>query len=90
MITQLEVDKWIKPTSGPKVARIETADIAAEGAYDHWQPGRHLFLQVDADPAALPNWQFEWSMINKIKAAVSESRTLSCPYGTSESPLVTS
>src|SRR3954464_11043362 len=48
MITELAVDDWIKPASGPKVAHIETADIAAEGVYEHWKQGKHLFLQVDA------------------------------------------
>src|SRR4051812_1630707 len=43
MITELTVDDWIKPAAGPKVARIESADIAADGVYDHWPPGKHLF-----------------------------------------------
>lgn len=90
MITELAVDHWIKPASGPKVARIETADIAVNGVYDHWKPGQHLFLQVDTDPSALPNWQFERRTIEKIKAAVPQARALSCPYGTTESPLMTS
>ena len=34
MVTELAVDEWIKPASGPKVATIETPDIGAEGVYD--------------------------------------------------------
>jgi hypothetical protein len=40
-----------------------------------------LFLQVDVDPSALPNWQFGDRMIRKIKHAVPASRTIECPYG---------
>ena len=90
MITELAVDKWVKPAAGPKLARIETADIAANGVYDHWKPGRHLFLQVDADPTALPSWQFEPRTIKEIEAAVPDSQALDCPYGTTESPLSSS
>jgi hypothetical protein len=81
MVTELAVDEWIKPASGPKVATIETPDIAAEGVYEWWKPGTHLFLQVDVDPAALPNWQFRDPTIKKIKHAVPASRTVECPYG---------
>ena len=81
MVTELAVDDWIKPATGPKIATIETPDIAAEGVYERWQPGKHLFLQVDVDPAALPNWQFSERMIKKIKRAVAESHTIECPYG---------
>jgi hypothetical protein len=81
MVTELAVDEWIKPASGPKVATIETPDIAAEGVYEWWKPGTHLFLQVDVDPAALPNWQFRDRTIKKIKRAVPASRTIDCPYG---------
>jgi len=88
MITELNVDEWIKPPSGPKVARIETADIAAEGVYKHWPAGTHLFLQVDADPSALPNWQFDRRTIDRIKAAVPQSRQFDCPYGVTDLPLV--
>jgi len=90
MITELKVDEWIKPPTGPKVARIESADIAAEGVYKHWPVGKHLFLQIDADPAALPSWQFDRETIGRIKAAVQNARSLDCPYGTTDSPLVTS
>jgi hypothetical protein len=89
MITELAVDDWVKPASGPTVARIETTDIAEEGVYDHWKPGRHLFLHVDADPTTLPSWQFKPGLIKKIKAAVPASRALTCPYGTTDSPLMT-
>jgi hypothetical protein len=81
MVTEFAVRRWIKPASGPKLATIETADIAAEGAYERWEPGTHLFLQVDLDPAALPNWQFDNRESKKIERAVPESRTLECPYG---------
>jgi len=81
MVTELAVDRWIKPASGPKTASIETVDIAAEGVYERWEPGTHLFLQVDIDPAALPNWEFRDRMIRKIERALPESRTLECPYG---------
>jgi hypothetical protein len=81
MITELAVQHWVKPTSGPKTARIETVDIAAEGVYKRWQAGTHLFLQVDVDPSALPSWQFGERMIKRIKHAVPASRSLECPYG---------
>jgi hypothetical protein len=81
MVTELAVQQWIKPASGPKVATIETADIAAEGVYERWEPGTHLFLQVDLDPDALPSWQFSNRMISKLERAVPESRVLECPYG---------
>ena len=81
MLIELAVDRWVKPASGPKTATMETADIAAEGVYERWEPGTHLFLQVDLDPDALPNWQFEDRTIRKIERALPESRTLECPYG---------
>jgi hypothetical protein len=81
MVTELAVGEWVKPASGPKVATIETPDIAAEGVYERWEPGTRLFLQVDVDPAALPNGQFSDRMIKKIKRAVPASRTIECPYG---------
>jgi hypothetical protein len=81
MVTELAVSRWIKPTSGPKMATIETPDIAAEGVYQRWEPGMHLLLQVDVDPSALPNWQFGDRMIKKIKQAIPASRTIECPYG---------
>jgi hypothetical protein len=90
MITELNVDEWVKPSSGPRVARIESADIAAQGAYEHWRPGTHLFLQVGADPSALPNWQFNQQTIDRIKAAVPQSRSIDCPYGLTDVPLVRS
>jgi hypothetical protein len=81
MITELAVQEWVKPASGPKTARIETIDIAAEGVYNRWQPGTHLFLQVDVDPSALPSWQFDDRMIKRIKHAVPAAQTIVCPYG---------
>ena len=81
MVTELAVDQWVKPRSGPKVARIETPDISAEGVYERWEPGTHLLLQVDVDPSSLPNWQFGDRMFEKIKHAVPASRTIECPYG---------
>src|SRR3954465_14944015 len=81
MVTELAVDEWIKPASGPKVAKIETPDIAAEGVYERREPGTHLVLEVDVDPAALPNWEFRDPMVKKIKRAVPASRTIECPYG---------
>jgi hypothetical protein len=81
MVTELAVQDWVKPASGPKTARIETVDIAAEGVYERWRPGTHLLLQVDVDPSALPNWQFGDQMIRKIKRAVPASRAIECPYG---------
>jgi hypothetical protein len=81
MTTEVAVKDWVKPPSGPGIARIETVDIAAEGVYSRWQPGTHVFLQVDVDPSALPNWQFGDRMIKKIKHAVPASRTIACPYG---------
>lgn len=83
MVIELAVDRWIKPRSGPKTATIETADIAAEGVYERWEPGTHLFLQVDLDPDALPNWQFSERTIRQIDRALPESRALECPYGRS-------
>ena len=81
MITELAVQDWVKPMSGPRTARIETIDIAAEGVYNRWQPGTHLFLQVDVDPSALPSWQFDDRMIKRIEHAVPASHTVECPYG---------
>jgi hypothetical protein len=81
MVTEFAVDRWIKPATGPRTATIETADIAAEGVYERWEPGTHLFLQVDVDPDALPNWQVADRMIKKIERAVPASRTIECPYG---------
>jgi hypothetical protein len=81
MITELAVHEWVKPASGPKTARIETIDIAAERVYERWQPGTHLFLQVDLDPSALPSWQFDARTIKRIKHAVPASHTIECPYG---------
>jgi hypothetical protein len=80
MVTELAVDRWIKPASGPKTATIESADIAADGVYERWEPGSHL-LQVDVDPDALPNWQFRDRTIEKIERAVPASRTLEWSYG---------
>ena len=81
MVTELAVRDWIKPASGPRIARIETVDIASEGVYSRWRPGTHLFLQVDVDPSALPSWQFGDRMIAKIERALPASRPLECPYG---------
>jgi hypothetical protein len=81
IVTELEVEDWVKPVSGPRIARIETVDIAAEGVYTRWQPGTHLFLQVDVDPSALPSWDFGDGMIKKIAHAVPASHTIECPYG---------
>ena len=81
MVTELAVDRWIKPDAGPKKAKIKTADIAAEGVYERWEPGTHLFLQVDVDPSALPNWEDDERFIKKVKRAVPASRSIECPYG---------
>jgi hypothetical protein len=81
MVTELAVNLWIKPASGPKIAEIETADIAAEGVYERWEPGTHLFLQVDVDPDALATWQFRDRTIKKIERVVPAPRTIECPYG---------
>jgi hypothetical protein len=81
MLTEFAVERWIKPASGPKLATIETADIAAQGAYERWKAGTHLLLHVDLDPDALPNWQFNNRDIQKIEGAVPESRAPECPYG---------
>jgi hypothetical protein len=83
IVTELRVRDWIKPASGPEIEKIETADIAAEGVYERWKPGTHLFLQVDVDPSALPNWEFGDRFTKKVKRAVPESRRLECPYGPS-------
>lgn len=80
MRTRLRVADWVKPTAGPRVTTIETADIARDGVYRRWQPGTHLFLVVDVDPAALPEWQFRAGTIAAIRRAVPEARTLGCPY----------
>jgi hypothetical protein len=83
MVTQLRVRDWVKPSSGPKVARIETADIVGHGATKRWAAGTHLFLRVDVDPSALPDWEFTGSAVKRIKSAVPASRDLQCPYGPS-------
>lgn len=83
MVTRLRVHDWVKPTSGPKVARIETADILGHGATQRWPAGTHLFLRVDVDPSALPDWEFTGSVVQRIKDAVPEARGLECPYGPS-------
>ena len=76
MVTELAVDEWVKPASGPEVATIETADLAAEGVYERWNPGTHLFLQVDVDPASLPGWEFSDRMIKNqaSRAGVAHDR----------------
>jgi len=81
MVTQLRVQHWVKPATGPDVARIETADIVGHGATKRWPAGTHLFLRVDVDPSAIPDWQFTGSAVKRIKNAVSESQGLQCPYG---------
>lgn len=83
MITELRVTDWVKPSAGPKVAKIETADIVGHGATSRWKAGTHLFLRVDVDPSALPDWEFTGSAVKRIKAAVPASRGLECPYGPS-------
>jgi hypothetical protein len=83
MVTQLRVRDWVKPSSGPKVARIETADIVGHGAQERWPVGTHLFLRVDVDPTALPDWEFTGSAVERIKRAVPASRDVHCPYGPS-------
>jgi hypothetical protein len=83
MVTELAVQGWVRPASGPKSVEIETADIAAEGVYRRWKPGAHLFLQVDLDPDALPSWEFDDRMIKRIRRAVPASRAIECPYGPS-------
>lgn len=83
MVTVLRVQRWVKPATGPDVARIETADIVGHGAAKRWPAGTHLFLRVDVDPTAIPDWEFSASMVKRIKQTVRASRGLSCPYGPS-------
>ena len=81
MVTELAVDEWVKPASGPEVATIETADLAAEGVYERWNPGTHLFLQVDVDPASLPGWEFSDRMIRRSSEPCRRRARSTCPYG---------
>jgi hypothetical protein len=81
MVTELAVHGWVKPGSGPTTARIETVDIAGEGVYRRWPAGTHLFLRVDVDPSALPDWQFGHGEMKRIEQAVPASRSIECPYG---------
>ena len=83
MVTELRVHDWVKPPSGPKIAKIETADIVGHGATKRWAAGTHLFLRVSVDPTALPDWEFAGSAVKRIKQAVPESQGLECPYGPS-------
>ena len=83
MITELRVRDWVKPASGPKVAKIETADIVGHGAQKRWAAGTHLFLRVDVDPTAIPDWEFAGTAVERIKKAVPASQGLTCPYGPS-------
>jgi hypothetical protein len=83
MVTELRVQRWVKPATGPDLARIETADIVGHGATERWLPGTHLFLRVDVDPAAIPDWEFTGSTVKRITSAVPESQGLTCPYGPS-------
>jgi hypothetical protein len=81
MVTTLAVQDWIKPASGKSRAKIETVDIAKDGVYKRWAPGTHLRLAIDVDPTVLPNWEFTEAQFAKFRAAVSEAKKLSCPYG---------
>jgi hypothetical protein len=81
MVTAVRVSSWVKPASGPRIARVETVDIAAHGIYRRWQPGKHLFLRVDVDPSALPSWDFSGGTIKRVIRALPASRSLDCPYG---------
>jgi hypothetical protein len=83
MVTELRVHDWVRPTSGPKVAKIETADIVGHGAQKRWAAGTHLFLRADVDPSALPDWEFTRTAVDRIKKAVPASQGLACPYGPS-------
>jgi hypothetical protein len=81
MLTTLAVQDWVKPTTGPRRAKIETVDIARDGVYPRWLPGTHLRLAVDVDPDALPDWEFTEPAFAKIRAAAPRATNLSCPYG---------
>lgn len=83
MVTELRVNDWVKPASGPKLTKIETADIVGHGATERWQAGTHLFLRVDVDASAIPDWEFSRRAATRIKEAVPESHGLQCPYGPS-------
>jgi len=81
MTTTLKVARWVKPTSGGPTVKVTTADIAAEGVYERWKPGTHLFLVASVDPDALPDWQFTPAQFDAFRAAVPAANALSCPYG---------
>lgn len=81
MLTTPTVTDWVKPATGAQQAKIDTVDIAGEGVYKRWPPGTHLFLAVDVDPSALPNWEFTTETAAAIRKAVSPATTKTCPYG---------
>jgi hypothetical protein len=83
MVTKLRVQHWVKPSSGPTVTNIATPDIVGHGAAKRWPVGTHLFLRVDVDPTAIPDWEFAGSAVERIKSSVPASRGLRCPYGPS-------
>jgi len=81
MNTRMKVHRWVKPMTGPKVASIETADIAGEGVYERWRPGTRLFLLVDVDPTALPSWQLTRQLQRELIRTAMKPITVTCPYG---------
>ena len=60
---------------------VTTADIAANGVYERWQPGTHLLLVASVDPDALPDWQFTAAQFDAFGRALVPAEALSCPYG---------
>lgn len=81
MTTRLKVRRWVKPSDGPKTTSIQTGDIAKDGVYQRWKPGTRLFLRVDVDPTALPDWQFTRQQQRQLIRAAAEPIDLECPYG---------
>jgi hypothetical protein len=80
MVTELAVDEWFKPHLDRRMrrSRLPTSRLKASKSGGS---GHTLFLQIDVDPAALPNWQFRDRTVKKVKRAVPASRTIECPYG---------
>lgn len=83
MVTTFRVTDWLKPTHGPERAKIETADIAADGMYERWRPGTRLFVAIDVDPTVLPNWSRDLRRAAPYRRAIPDARSLTCPYGPS-------
>ncbi len=82
MITTLQVQRWVKPATGPRRVELNTVDIAAEGVYPRWQPNQNLYLVIDLDPNHLPE-AVTRPVFDKYIAAVRSATRLECGYGPS-------